>query len=160
MIRSLAPSDAAAVAALDAEIFAENAWSAAAWEQEALSAGPDRRYIVLAEAEAVIGYGGVLRAGSDADILTIAVAPPWRGRGYGRALVTHLVGIAEAWHCQAVFLEVEQDNAAAIGLYRALGFGDLGVRRHYYGQQRHAVTMRRRLREPLGAVLLGGEVDD
>jgi ribosomal-protein-alanine N-acetyltransferase len=160
MIRALTQQDAAAVAALDAEIFGDNAWSAPAWEQEAASGGPDRRYWVLTDAGAVVGYGGLLRAGSDADILTVAVAPGQRGRGHGGALVAQLLAVAESWHCQAVFLEVEQGNAPAVSLYRSMGFSEMGVRRHYYGQQRHAITMRRQLREPLGAVLLGGEPDD
>ena len=160
MMRELMLQDAAEVAALDAEIFGDHAWSAAAWEREAGAAGPDRRYVVLTDDAGLVGYAGVLRAGSDADILTVAVAPGQRGNGHGAALVAELVAVAESWRCQAVFLEVEQDNAAAIGLYRTMGFGELGVRRHYYGQQRHALTMRRQLREPLGAVLLGGEADD
>ncbi len=149
--------DAAAIAALDADIFGENAWSAAAWEQEAAGSDTDRRYVVLVDGAAIAGYGGVLRAGSDADIITVAVAPGQRGRGRGVELVRQLLAIAEAWHCQAAFLEVEQDNVPAIGLYRSMGFAEQGVRRHYYGRQRHAVTMRRQLREPMGSVLLGGE---
>lgn len=163
MIRSLAVGDAAAVAALDAEIFGSNAWSLAAWEQEAATSGPDRRYLVHTDRSdagpgpvGLMGYSGVLRAGSDADILTVAVAPAARGRGIGKLLVAALLEIAEGWRSQAVYLEVEQDNSAAAGLYRGLGFTEMGVRRHYYGQHRHALTMRRQLREPMGSVLLGG----
>lgn len=157
MIRDFGPADAGAVAALDAALFGGNAWSPAAWEQEAGQSEPDRRYVVLEVGAAVAGYGGIMRVGSDADILTVAVAPQHRGRRYGGALVAHLLGIAQQWRCLAVFLEVEQSNEAALRLYRAAGFADVGVRRHYYGADRHAITMRRRLREPLGSLPLGGD---
>jgi ribosomal-protein-alanine N-acetyltransferase len=157
VIRDFGPTDAAAVAALDAALFGGNAWSPAAWEQEAGQPEPDRRYVVLEVGAAVAGYGGILRAGSDADILTVAVAPQHRGQGLGGALVEHLLGIARQWRCLAVFLEVEEGNEAALRLYRAAGFAEVGVRRHYYGADRHAVTMRRRLREPLGSQPLGGD---
>ena len=75
---------------------------------------------------------------------------------HGRVLVLELLEIARRWGCMAVFLEVEQDNAAALALYRSMGFVPVGERRHYYGTGRHAVTMRCRLREPMGSLPLDG----
>jgi ribosomal-protein-alanine N-acetyltransferase len=157
VIRDFTPADAAPVAALDTALFDGNAWSQAAWAREAGEAAPDRRYLVLEVDGAVAGYAGIMRAGSDADILTVAVVPRHRAQGHGAALVEHLLRIAEGWRCLAVFLEVEQSNAAALHLYRSAGFAEVGIRRHYYGTDRHAITMLRRLREPLGSLPLGGD---
>ncbi len=152
------PADVPEVAALDALIFAEHAWSRDAWANEARSlAAGARAYVVARRGSNLIGYAGIMRAGSDADVLTVAVSPADRDRGCGRSLVEALLEVARGWNCLAVFLEVEQGNAAAVRLYSGLGFSEIGQRRHYYGQGRHAVTMRRRLREPLGSLPLGGE---
>lgn len=55
------------------------------------------------------------------EITAVATHPNYRGRGYGTALVTHLVNLA---HEQALisFLHVVSDNVNAIRLYEKLGF--------------------------------------
>ena len=53
----------------------------------------------------------------------LAVVPAWRGRGIGRRLLSEVLARARArGHCK-VTLEVRDDNAAALALYRDLGFG-------------------------------------
>jgi len=156
MIRAFGAGDAAAVADLDAALFGHNAWSREAWAGEALGDRRDRGYLVLEQGERVVGYAGIMRSGSDADVVTVAVAPAHQRLGHGRVLVLELLEIARRWGCMAVFLEVEQDNAAALALYRSMGFVPVGERRHYYGTGRHAVTMRCRLREPMGSLPLDG----
>lgn len=117
---------------------------------------PHRRYVVLRRDGAPVGYAGILRTGSDADVLTVAVAADHQGQGCGRLLLQELLRIAQGWNSRAVYLEVEEGNAAALALYRGSGFEPVGQRRHYYGPDRHAVTMRRQLREPMGSIPLGG----
>lgn len=156
MIRPIEPADVPAVAALDAALFGGHAWSEQAWRQEAAAGDPDRRYLVLV-AQQVIGYAGILRTGSDADILTVAVSAEHRRSGHGRALVESLLDIARVWRSLAVFLEVEDSNRAAQQLYAGFGFTGMGSRRHYYGTGRHGLTMRLQLREPQGSLPLGGQ---
>ena len=157
MIRPMQAADVPAVAALDAELFDEHAWSLQAWAREGSNEEPDRRYLVSWAERQLVGYAGIMRTGSDADVLTVAVASRLRRHGHGLALVQALLEVANGWRCLAVFLEVEQDNAAALGLYAGLGFREMGTRRHYYGPDRHAVTMRFQAREPLGAQSFGGD---
>ncbi|MEA3642400.1 MAG: GNAT family N-acetyltransferase [Lamprobacter sp.] len=53
----------------------------------------------------------------------LAVLPSWRGHGIGKQLLAAVEAIArERNHCK-VTLEVREDNPAARGLYRSLGFG-------------------------------------
>ncbi len=68
----------------------------------------------------------------EAEVLTLAVAPEFRGRGLARALMAAALGVARQRGAAEAFLEVAVDNAAAIGLYRALGFSQSGLRRAYY----------------------------
>lgn len=57
-----------------------------------------------------------------ASIQNVGVAPRWRGLGLGRALVEKcLLGCREAG-MHRVSLEVTAANAAAVGLYRDVGF--------------------------------------
>ncbi|MGE0447163.1 MAG: N-acetyltransferase family protein [Vicinamibacterales bacterium] len=49
------------------------------------------------------------------------VKPEYRGRGYGKALLRHLAGIAVARDCGRMEWSVLDWNAPAIGFYRKLG---------------------------------------
>ena len=74
----------------------------------------------------------VRNSGEEAEIITIAVAPQWRGCGAGRALMDHVVRHLQAERAQKLFLEVNEQNRAALALYRALGFRQVGTRKGYY----------------------------
>ena len=80
----------------------------------------------------MLGYAGLDHGGDVADVMTIAVAPSARGRGLGRRLLDELETRARAGRAASVMLEVRADNPVAQGLYRSLGFAELGVRPGYY----------------------------
>jgi ribosomal-protein-alanine N-acetyltransferase len=71
-------------------------------------------------------------AADEAEILTIGVAPELQRRGLGRRLVEGLARAAKLAEGKRLFLEVAADNGKAQGLYRALGFTDVGLRKGYY----------------------------
>jgi [ribosomal protein S18]-alanine N-acetyltransferase len=82
----------------------------------------------------------------EAEILTVAIAPEWRRRGYSRPLLAaHLDGLARAG-IGHVHLEVEEGNSPALALYRRLGFREIGRRAGYYRRaddsRAAALTMR------------------
>lgn len=81
----------------------------------------------------------------EAEILTLAVAPAARRGGIGAALVATALATVCAAGAKAMFLEVDEANEAAIGLYVAAGFTRIGLRRDYYGPGAHALAMRRDL---------------
>jgi ribosomal protein S18 acetylase RimI-like enzyme len=164
MIRPMTGEDLPQVLAIEQAVFGATAWSGRAWSGELAPGHPDRHFIVLVEESAdpvephrIAGYGGVLRAGSDAEILTLAVSPEVQGHGHGRTLLASLLDTARSWGSISVFLEVAEHNEAAVALYLSDGFTVLGQRRHYYGPDRHALTMQLRMREPWGARLLHDE---
>lgn len=116
---------------------------------------PGSRLYLVAEAavpegdgHALAGYAGMLftPGGGQADVLTIAVAPPCWGRGIGSALLGALVQAARDHDCGEVFLEVREDNPRARGLYLRRGFEEIGVRRGYYQPSgADAIVMRKDL---------------
>lgn len=68
----------------------------------------------------------------EAEILTLAVRPEARRRGLARALVHAANDAAKVRGSTRLFLEVAEDNTAAIELYRSAGFSSVGRRRGYY----------------------------
>jgi L-amino acid N-acyltransferase YncA len=59
--------------------------------------------------------------------LSIAIRPGYRGEGFGRALMETAVGWARAVGLGKLALGVFPANAAAVALYRAVGFVEEGV---------------------------------
>lgn len=68
----------------------------------------------------------------EAELLTIAVAPAMRRHGIGRRLMADFAKEASNHGTTRVFLEVAADNTAALALYRASGFHEIGQRPGYY----------------------------
>lgn len=124
-------TDLPALAALEAELFPDDAWPEASWWAE-LAGRPRRDYVVADEAGALLGYGGLDHGGEVSDVMTVAVAPAARGRGLGRLLLDELERRASARGAAHVMLEVRADNDAATGLYRSAGYAVLSTRRGYY----------------------------
>jgi len=81
----------------------------------------------------------------DLHILKIATLPEYRRHGLG----TKLMAIAEEHASQmageTLTLEVRPTNTAAIGLYEALGYERMDVRKGYYADDSDALVMTKRL---------------
>ncbi len=139
LIGPLSAADVQRCAELEYVLFdSDDPWSPAAF-LEALAAG--HHYLSAREGDSLIGYVGLVRAGGEAEVHTLAVDPAHQRRGIGRALLRavldHAVGAT-------VFLEVRTDNESAIQLYRSEGFDVIGIRRGYYRPSgADAFTMRR-----------------
>lgn len=80
-------------------------------------------------------------AAGEAEILTIAVLPPWRRGGVGHRLLDAALAASAAAGAEAMFLEAAADNTAALALYEKRGFQRVGLRRAYYGDK-DAVVMK------------------
>ncbi len=81
----------------------------------------------------------------EAEILSVAIAEAWRGRGFSRPLLDlHLRRLA-GLGASIVFLEVDKHNVAATRLYRQAGFYEIGQRRDYYDNGAAALVLRRDL---------------
>lgn len=87
---------------------------------------------VLLEGEQVIGYAILMIAVGEAQVLNIVVSPERRREGLGRVLMERMIEAAKTAQCELMLLEVRRSNTAAIALYRAYGFAQIGLRRNYY----------------------------
>lgn len=87
----------------------------------------------------------------EAEMLTLAVPLQVRRAGIGRRLVERFIDAARGRGADTAFLEVADDNAAALALYRATGWTVAGRRKGYYahddGRSRDALVLARRLKQ-------------
>lgn len=83
-------------------------------------------------AHVVAGYGVMTVGAAEAHILNLCLRADLRRRGIGRRLLELLLEQARIRGAQDVFLEVRPSNPAAIGLYVATGFVQIGIRKAYY----------------------------
>lgn len=120
------PQMAGTLAALHAEAFD------APWDAEAFASLLSQPGVFLcAEAGGFI----LCRAVADeAEILTLAVRPTVQRQGLGARLTLQAVEAATAHGATRLFLEVAEDNIAALALYRRTGFEPAGRRRGYYAR--------------------------
>ncbi|MDJ0930886.1 GNAT family N-acetyltransferase [Breoghania sp.] len=86
-----------------------------------------------------IGFVLVRAVADEAEILTIAVHPRWRGRGLGQKLMEAAMRKLYADRILKIFLEVESGNEVARALYERLGFKVVGERKGYYAAPESAV---------------------
>lgn len=71
-------------------------------------------------------------AGHEVELLTIAVDPKQRRQGIAKDLMHRFEERATEKGAHDAFLEVAENNSAAIALYRHFGFSEAGRRKDYY----------------------------
>ena len=79
-----------------------------------------------------IGYLIALLAGDTADILNIGIDYDFQRKGYGTALLNHLIEELRKRYIAEIFLEVRAGNKSAIQFYKKQGFKEISVRKNYY----------------------------
>jgi [ribosomal protein S18]-alanine N-acetyltransferase len=138
VIANITRSDLDRLAALHATCFAD------AWSHDFLGRlleGPGVQGW-LADDDAFL----LLRVVADeAEVLSIGTRPDARRAGLARALVRHAIATAQTHGATRLFLEVAADNVAALALYRAHGFAEVGRRSAYYAGGIDALVLARRL---------------
>lgn len=153
LLRPMTQSDIDAVLDLERDAFGAEAWSRQMLASELAQQPASRYYLVAEEDGQVAGYAGLLGAGWQGDVLTLAVAAGHWGRGIGTALLRALLAEAARRGCTEVFLEVRTDNNRAQDLYRRHDFAEIGIRRGYYQPSgADALVMRRTLGRDSGRI--------
>ena len=82
------------------------------------------------------GYLGLWYMGGEAHIVSIAVREANRRRGLGELLLIGAIELGLARGAQVVTLEARVSNESAKALYVKYGFNEVGLRRHYYADNR------------------------
>jgi len=141
-LRPMLESDLAAVVDIEQRVY-PFPWTAGIFG-DCLRVG--YRCAVLELDVVTVGYGIIACGAGEAHLLNVCVREEFRNRGFGRALMNHLLALAAGAGAAVVFLEVRPANTAAVRLYEALGFSQIGVRRGYYqavSGREDALVMRR-----------------
>ena len=120
-----------------------------AWMDEHSGAHP--AVVAVDEQGAVCGFGSLSPYRSRPAYRTtvedsVYVHPDHQGRGVGRELLTELVNLAGAHGFHAVMARIVGDHAASVGLHRACGFEEVGVKREVarkFGRWLDVVLMQR-----------------
>ncbi len=79
---------------------------------------------------------------SSGHILTIDVLASHRGKGTGELLLKEIERIFRQKGVKTSNLEVREDNAVALSLYRKLGYHEAGTLKNYYGK-RHGIYLKK-----------------
>ena len=127
-IRPMRDSDLAMVLDIEREAYAFP-WSDGIF-RDCLRAG----YCCwVVEQQLLVRAYGIMQVGTgESHILNLCVRSSGRGQGLGRALLSHLLEVAKEHRADTALLEVRPTNRAALNLYEAMGFNEVGVRRGYY----------------------------
>ena len=80
----------------------------------------------------------------EGEIYRVAVSPEYRRRGIAYRLLDYAMKTSRGAGLECAFLEVRSQNTAAISLYTAYGFSEIGRRRDYYREPKDdAIVMLR-----------------
>jgi [ribosomal protein S18]-alanine N-acetyltransferase len=144
-IRPAALADAATLVAIERRCFSDP-WSESAF-REALSS--EWTFTLLAESgRRPAGYLIGREVAGSGEVLNLAVAPEFRRRGLGGALLEEGLAVFRRRGATEVFLEVRESNQSAQSLYLARGFKPVGQRAAYYRNPREdALVLRLALRQ-------------
>jgi len=143
-LRALLPEDVAAVAAVHVAAFREPGQDPIGRATVALReelARPWAHVRVACLDGEVVGALVAWVIADEVHVLDVATHPDRRRRGVGRALVKDVLRLAQEKRAAHLYLEVRRSNAAAIALYRGVGFATTGVRARYYSDDEDAVEM-------------------
>jgi len=127
ILRRASSQDLPELLAIDSACF-DRPWTEAGWRAELESSSS----LVLRAGQPAVGLACATVIVDACELRRIAVLPSARGRGVGRDLLVAVIAHARAIGCDRVELEVADDNLAALHLYRAAGFAEVGRRARYY----------------------------
>ena len=122
---------AAELAGLHAGLF-EQAWDTASFLNLLTHPGSTAFLARIGTPPETAGFIVGQLAADEAEILTLGVRKDRQRHGIGRRLVEALARAAKKAEAGKLFLEVGASNAAALALYKGLGFQEVGRRKNYY----------------------------
>jgi ribosomal-protein-alanine N-acetyltransferase len=145
-IRPAVPADVERLLPIEQRCFSDP-WSAGAFEETLRP--PHGLGLVAERAGQVRGYLVARSVAGEGEILNLAVSPDARRRGLGDDLLEAGITALAAAGAREIFLEVREQNHAALELYRRRGFKPVGMRARYYRNPvEDAIVLRLALQDP------------
>ncbi|MDA5558658.1 GNAT family N-acetyltransferase [Shimia sp. MMG029] len=118
-----------------------------AWDSKEIDGLLQSRLVFFVSVDAGFALGRAVA--DECELLTVAVHPDARRRGFGLLLLEKYEAEAKARGAVTSFLEVAADNTGALALYERCGYETYGTRPRYYtrtdGQQIAASLLRKAL---------------
>jgi ribosomal-protein-alanine N-acetyltransferase len=131
-IRRMKEEDLPVVRTIEALSFS-NPWSDNTFRGEIQNTSISFPLVVVRKpGDEVVGYIIFWHIREDVQVNNVAVHPDFRGKGIGEALMRHVIDKVRKSGATFMTLEVRASNAAAVTLYKKLGFEILGTRKNYY----------------------------
>ncbi len=131
------------IEAIEREVY-EHPWTFGNF-QDSLTSGYEC-WLVRDAIGTLAGYFLLMLAPDEGHLLNITVLPAMQGKGFGRRLLEHAIGITRVNGLPALMLEVRPSNPRALTIYRHIGFKQIGLRKRYYPaaneQREDAIVMR------------------
>ncbi len=115
------------MAALHASAFAGQG---RAWDAREIATLLESDLVFAVQERSAFALGRVIAG--EAELLTLATHPDFQRQGLARACLARYEAEARARDADMSFLEVAQDNKAALGLYLSEGYEQTAVRAGYY----------------------------
>ena len=102
----------------------------------------DSVFAVLTVEGETVGYAIIdTQILPESELFNIVVLPEYRGKGFSKILLEHVLEKARQRGAETVLLEVRASNAAAIGLYKKYGFTQNGIRKGYYSHPKEDAVL-------------------
>lgn len=145
IIRNATNSDVDALLELEQQCFAGDRLSRRSFKRF-LKPGP-HQLAVMVDNDVILAYSLLLfRSGTSlARLYSIALSPQCRGRGLASLLLDDAHNRARQANCVFLRLEVREDNAPAIALYRKKGYACFDTVDDYYEDGGKALRFEKRL---------------
>ena len=109
------------------------------WDLDAFSREIDRSIShlwALTVNDVLAGYICFWIFADEIHLMNVAVHKAWRGKGFGRRLLSKLIEVGTTEGAETAWLEVRPSNLAAQALYKKIGFKEVGRRPRYYTDTR------------------------
>ncbi len=133
VIRQMTENDADQVSGIEEETFSMP------WRKKDFLEMIERdnmSYLVIEKDGVIIGGAGIREIAGDIEITNVVVKEGFRGRGYGKQLLSSVLKEGRRLGGRQFTLEVRKSNVNAIRLYEGAGFKVEGERKDFYEKPR------------------------
>ncbi len=128
ILRDMTEADFDAVLRIEREVHG-HPWTLGNFSDALRSGYASKVFVIEGE---IVGYAVMMLAVDEAELLDISIDKAHQRKGIGRKLLEAMLSLARHENMRRMVLEVRASNQAAIALYRASGFEQIGLRRDYY----------------------------
>ncbi|AEB30461.1 hypothetical protein CAR_c18040 [Carnobacterium sp. 17-4] len=105
-------------------------WPVEAYKSEL--AGFHNKYGIAFQKGEKVGFIGYTQLFDEAEITTFGILKPFKNQGIGQSFLSAFIKQLKTEEIKTVFLEVREQNKAAIAVYERAGFETIALRKNYY----------------------------